>query len=127
MRPLRQNDGKWYKIFGEATYSVQNAQLVSSFDRNTRILNRSDKQLTARTGYAGGKPTDKEGRVCYHNLYGIGDYGKQGFGEVVGLSLPKDKVSQFASVYFSLFNPRTKGELGLLERIDYGFFSVVAC
>jgi len=72
-------------------------------------LGRKVKDLTAKTGYAGGTRTDAEGRVCYHNLMGIADYGKLGHGEVVNLELPSDKVVDFSSVFFSLFNPNTKG------------------
>jgi hypothetical protein len=32
------------------------------------ILGRTDLQLTARTGYAGGTGIGPEGRVCYHNF-----------------------------------------------------------
>ena len=73
------------------------------------LLGRSDAQLSSRTGYAGGKGIGSEGQVCYHNLRGIADYGKLGHGEVVGMDLPEDKIVDFGKVYFSLFNPRTKG------------------
>jgi hypothetical protein len=74
-------------------------------------LGRSNQELTAYTGYAGGKSTDKEGRVCYHNRQGVADYGKLGHGEVVGMTLPADKIVEFSALYFSLFNPKTKGTL----------------
>jgi hypothetical protein len=67
-----------------------------------KLLGRSDHELTAATGYAGGKSNDK---VCYHNLQFIADYGKLGHGEVVGIKLPQDKIVDFARVYFSLFSP----------------------
>lgn len=73
-----------------------------------RLLNRSDSQLTSRTGFAGGTKTDGEGRVCYHNFQGVGDYGKLGHGEVVGMSIPEASIGDFATEYFSLFSP--KGE-----------------
>ena len=88
-----------------------------------QILNRDNKQLTSRTGYAGGSKTDKEGRVCYHNFQRIADYGGLGHGEVVGMSLPSDKVSDFAQVYFSLFNPKTKGTMN--EMKFYFLFSII--
>lgn len=59
----------------------------------------------------GGLKTDKEGRVCYHNFQGIADYGKLGHGEVVGMTIPQSKIKDFANLYFSLFNPRTKGRM----------------
>lgn len=63
-------------------------------------------------GYAGGKSTDKEGRVCYHNFQGVADYGKLGHSEVVGMTIPQNKIEDFAELYFSLYNPKTK------ERVD---------
>ena len=43
-----------------------------------KILGRKPTQYTSLAGYAGGKSTDKEGRVCYHNFQGVADYGKLG-------------------------------------------------
>lgn len=81
-----------------------------------QLLQRGDHQLTSRTGYAGGTKADKEGRVCYHNFQSVADYGKLGHGEVVGMTLPSDKVADFAQVYFSLFNPRTKDRVDPQDR-----------
>lgn len=67
------------------------------------LLNRADAELTSRAGYAGGKTTDNEGRVCYHNLQGVADYGKLGHGEVVGMTIPESSIGDFAKEYFSLF------------------------
>jgi len=78
------------------------------------LLNRNDHQLTSKAGYAGGKAADAEGRVCYHNFQFVADYGKLGHGEVVGMELPENKIADFAKVYFSLFDPRTK------DRVDPG-------
>jgi hypothetical protein len=78
------------------------------------ILGRGDTELSARTGYAGGTKVDtKEGapRVCYHNSNNIADYGRLGHGEVVGLTIPEASIGDFAKVYFSLYNPKTKGRL----------------
>jgi hypothetical protein len=70
------------------------------------VLNRKDSELTSRTGYAGGFKTDDEGRVCYHNFQGVADYGKLGHGEVVGMTIPEDKVGDFAVEYFKLFGDK---------------------
>mmetsp|Transcript_13510 Transcript_13510/g.16372 ORF Transcript_13510/g.16372 Transcript_13510/m.16372 type:complete len:320 (-) Transcript_13510:79-1038(-) len=72
------------------------------------LLRRLDKDLTSRTGYAGGKGADKEGRVCYHNFSQIADYGKLGHGEVVGMKIPQTSIGDFAQEYFALFT--AKGE-----------------
>jgi peptide methionine sulfoxide reductase MsrA len=75
------------------------------------LLGRSDLQLTSRAGYAGGTRTDSEGRVCYHNFQSIADYGKLGHAEVVGLTIPETSIGDFSSVYFSLFDPKTKNRV----------------
>lgn len=41
--------------------------------------------------------------MCYHNLRGVGDYGRRGFGEVVGLEVPAGSFRAFADEYVSLF------------------------
>lgn len=81
------------------------------------LLGRSDAELTSLTGYAGGNALGSEGRVCYHNLRGIADYGKLGHGEVVGLKLPPNKIVDFSKVYFSLFDPNTGGASSLSIRV----------
>jgi hypothetical protein len=78
------------------------------------LLGRGDAQLTSLAGYAGGKSVKRaDGTglplVCYHNLMGVADYGALGHGEVVGMKLPSDTIETFGKVYFSLFNPKTKG------------------
>jgi peptide methionine sulfoxide reductase MsrA len=82
-------------------------------DAERKLLDRGDRQLTSRAGYAGGTQTGSEGRVCYHNSQSLADYGKLGHGEVVGMKLPEKSIGDFAKVYFSLFTP--KG-----ERVDPG-------
>jgi len=79
-----------------------------------KMLGRGPHELTSATGYAGGKNTDKEGRVCYHNIMSIADYGKLGHGEVVGMTIPQSKIGAFSELYFSLYNPKTK------DRVDPG-------
>ena len=75
-----------------------------------KILHRKDEELTSLTGYAGGggRGTDNQGRVCYHNFQSIADYGQLGHGEVVGMTIPTNAVGEFAEEYFKLFG--TKGE-----------------
>jgi peptide methionine sulfoxide reductase MsrA len=80
------------------------------------LLQRGDKQLTSLAGYAGGKSVGNQGQVCYHNMQFLADYGRMGHGEVVGMSLPSDQIVPFAKVYFSLFDPRTKGAFCLCTR-----------
>lgn len=57
------------------------------------ILQRKDSELTAFVGYAG---NTAPGTACYYD-------GKV-TSEVVGIQIPKEKVYDFAAVYFALFN-----------------------
>lgn len=72
-----------------------------------KILGRGPKDFTSRTGYAGGTKSEN-GKVCYHNMKSIADYGKLGHGEVVGMTIPEKKIGDFAVEYFNLFT--AKGE-----------------
>lgn len=68
-----------------------------------KLLGRDGTALTSRVGYAGGKRLGEGGKVCYHNLRGIADYGRLGHAEVVGMRIPEDKLESFADLYFKLF------------------------
>jgi hypothetical protein len=59
--------------------------------------------MQSLAGYAGSTKLGSNNLVCYHNLLGVGDYGKLGYGEVVGMQIPEDSVDKFADQYFSLF------------------------
>ena len=85
------------------------------------ILGRSDSEITARAGYAGGKAGALDGKVCYHNAANIADYGKLGHAEVVSLRIPANKFEDFAVEYFKLFDkdgfrPDQFGDRGLEYR-----------
>jgi len=69
-----------------------------------KILGRSDDQITARAGYAGGKAGASDGKVCYHNAGNIADYGKLGHAEVVSMRIPSSKFYDFAVEYCKLFD-----------------------
>jgi len=91
-----------------------------------RILNRSDEELTARAGYAGGKSGALDGKVCYHNGKGISDYGKLGHAEVVHLQIPPSSYKEFAMEYTKLFDkngfrPDQAGDRGSEYRNLVGF------
>jgi hypothetical protein len=104
-------DQDWY-YFGAGCFWHMQYEFIQA---ERTILGRTDpSQYTSLAGYAGGTRTDANGRVCYHNLLGVADYGKLGHGEVVGMNLPSssntDAVVEFAKFYFTLFNPKTKGK-----------------
>ena len=80
---------------------------VAVFERD--ILGRTGGQLTCQTGYAGGRGSDLEGRVCYHNTEKVADYSQLGHGEVVSVEIPSQKLVEFIKVYFDQFYPQTKG------------------
>ena len=69
-----------------------------------KILGRSDDEITARAGYAGGRAGALDGKVCYHNAANIADYGKLGHAEVVSLRIPANKFYDFAVEYCNLFD-----------------------
>jgi len=69
-------------------------------------LKRRGEDITAISGYAGGKALGNGDRVCYHNPMGLADYGSLGHAEVVEVSIGAGSVSDFASKYFSLFGTR---------------------
>jgi len=91
-----------------------------------RILNRSDEELTARAGYAGGKAGALDGKVCYHNFSRISDYGPLGHAEVVSLRIPPSSYKDFALEYTKLFDkngyrPDQAGDKGTEYRNIVGF------
>ena len=94
-----------------------------------KILGRDASSYTALVGYAGGggepgaaggKDT-VGGKVCYHNMQGVADYGKLGHAEVVKLNVPSGKFGLIAEEYFKLFDsqgnrPDQRGDRGLEYR-----------
>jgi peptide methionine sulfoxide reductase MsrA len=94
------NDYKEEVYFGIGCFWHVQHEMIAA---ERTLLKRTSNQYTSRTGYAGGKSTDANGRVCYHNFSNIADYGKLGHGEVVGLKLPSRAIGDFSKVYFDLF------------------------
>ena len=93
--------------------NVLSLRSILTVEAERRLLNRSDKELTSLTGYAGGKGLGDRGNVCYHNLQFIADYGRLGHAEVVGMKIPMSSIGDFAKEYFSLYSPTN-------ERVDPG-------
>eukprot|EP00633_Aureoumbra_lagunensis_P002291 CAMPEP_0197290864 /NCGR_PEP_ID=MMETSP0890-20130614/10277_1 /TAXON_ID=44058 ORGANISM="Aureoumbra lagunensis, Strain CCMP1510" /NCGR_SAMPLE_ID=MMETSP0890 /ASSEMBLY_ACC=CAM_ASM_000533 /LENGTH=266 /DNA_ID=CAMNT_0042763219 /DNA_START=78 /DNA_END=878 /DNA_ORIENTATION=- len=94
------------------------------------ILGRSDMELTATAGYAGGLSTGKDpsrpgkSLVCYHNLQRIADYGSLGHAEAVRVKVPASTVPEFTKEYAKLFDKQgdrpDKGDRGLEYRSVIG-------
>lgn len=67
-----------------------------------QLLGRTDDELTAVTGYAGGTGLNTAGKVCYPYASREGDFGLH-HAEVVRVSVPIDRVRTFAAAYWGLF------------------------
>jgi peptide methionine sulfoxide reductase MsrA len=66
------------------------------------ILGRTDDELTAIVGYAGGEGAGPNGnRACYHG--DPDNYNLLGHTEVVYVSVPREKVGEYAARYWQLF------------------------
>lgn len=76
------------------------------FQEELGILQRNGIQISARTGYAGGSRLGPDGRICYHNREGVGDYGELGYAEAVEVTIPASALPAFSRRYFSLFGSR---------------------
>mmetsp|Transcript_52859 Transcript_52859/g.123695 ORF Transcript_52859/g.123695 Transcript_52859/m.123695 type:complete len:307 (+) Transcript_52859:57-977(+) len=77
--------------FGQGCFWHVQHELVK---KEVRSLNRGAGEITALTGYAGG--TKASDRVCYHNLALAPDYSTLGHTEVVNVTVPEDRVGEFA-------------------------------
>lgn len=53
----------------------------------------------ALAGYAGGRGTDSDGKVCYSTMNGL-PYDKMGYSEVVGLDVPSAAMEDMARRFF---------------------------
>jgi hypothetical protein len=62
------------------------------------ILGRSDMELTAFTGYAGGNAGSDKGKVCYHNALQVADYGKLGSARTPNQAWPRPQTQAVPSV-----------------------------
>ena len=65
-----------------------------------RILKRSDDQIQSFAGYAGGTNENH----CFKNDANEDLFGKMKHGQVVGMTIPQSSFTQFAEVFFSMFD-----------------------
>ncbi|KAJ1635309.1 hypothetical protein T492DRAFT_588570 [Pavlovales sp. CCMP2436] len=82
------------------------------------LLKRPDLELSSRCGYAGGTRLGAGGKVCYHNVRGVADYGKLGHAEAVSMRIPPSSLPEFAKLYFSLFVAYNLPGRTVYERAD---------
>jgi len=87
-------------------------------DQEKRSLGRDGLRLTSLTGYAGGKSIGEKGRVCYHNMRQVGDYGRLGHAEVVQMTIPEPMLKDFATRYFNLFVKYDLPGITIVDRAD---------
>lgn len=106
-KPAAAQDRKVKIYFGAGCFWHVQHEFVSE---EVGALSREASDITAISGYAGGKKVgrSKEGdaTVCYHNPFDVSDYGQLGHAEVVQLEIPESAVPRFATKYFSLFGER---------------------
>ena len=76
------------------------------FVKEEQAFGRTSQQITAVSGYAGGQRLGDGGKVCYHNMQRLADYGQLGHAEAVEVSVPASAVPRFAKKYFDLFGSR---------------------
>jgi peptide methionine sulfoxide reductase MsrA len=117
------NEGLMEVYFGCGCFWHVQHEMVQA---EKTILGRTDEQLTARAGYAGGKAGSVGDKVCYHNAQNIADYGKLGHAEVVAVRIPPSKFKDFCVEYFKLFDkdgnrPDQAGDRGTEYRNLVGF------
>lgn len=95
-RAVRAEDSGVNMYFGQGCFwHVQH-----EFIKSEAKLGRTPDNFTALSGYAGGKQVGDKGIVCYHNMAFAPDYGQMGHTEVVNVSVPADKIGDFAKEYF---------------------------
>jgi len=96
-RVARAEGGSVNVFFGQGCFWHVQHEVVK---KETSALGREGKEVTALAGYAGGTKAGDRNRVCYHNLAMAPDYGQLGHTEVVNVSVPEEKVGEFAKEYF---------------------------
>ena len=69
-------------------------------DLEQRIWNRTDSEVTAVGGYAGGT---RSGHLCYHNDKNTSVYSDVGAAEVVQIDAPETQLEALFETYFSSF------------------------
>ena len=92
-------------------------------------LGRSDKDISAVGGYAGGRKTSPSGKVCYYYTNELDTiYEKLGHAEVVQVQLrdgesgmsKEDQFREYARTYFSEFNKLRNGSMQRQDPQDAG-------
>jgi peptide methionine sulfoxide reductase MsrA len=81
-----------------------------------KSLGRTPDKVSAIVGYAGGRKTGPDGKVCYYYGPGNSVYEKLGHAEVVQLELSDDASSEFAAFADKYFNQFVKTPFGMMRQ-----------
>jgi len=86
---------------GNGCFFARQHLFIEEFER--KVLNRTDRELTAVNGYGGSTKTGPHGSACYHNAQDFADYGTLGRAEVVQLEVPFESLDKVFAVFFDSF------------------------
>lgn len=81
-----------------------------------KTLGRTPDKVSAVVGYAGGRQTGPDGRVCYYYGPGNSVYEKLGHAEVVQLELGDDARKEFAAFADKYFDQFVKTPFGMMRQ-----------
>ena len=107
--------------FGSGCFWGRQHDFVTKLEQG--VLQRSDAQITAVGGYAGGRSAvGPDGLCCYHNAANASDYTSLGHAEVVQVELEEDAsaVRAAANVFFGSFIELEPGIWGREDYFDQG-------
>jgi len=93
--------------FGVGNFSHLQHEFVL---KEALLLGRRGPDIQSLTGFAGGTRTGNLDRLCYRDLKD--NYVGYGHGEVVSITVPKNKFTDFAKLYFDQLPKRKSSEKG---------------
>jgi peptide methionine sulfoxide reductase MsrA len=120
----QQPDGVGVKVYwGSGCFWGRQYEFVTQLEQG--FFGRSDAQITAVGGYAGGRAgLGPDGLCCYHNAANASDYAALGHAEVVQVELPISSLDAAAraaaAVFFSSFVELEPGVWGREDLFDQG-------
>lgn len=103
--------------FGTGTFYRLQHELVM---KEALELGRREGDITALAGYAGGKKAGPLERLCYNGLLGAPDHVSLGHAQVVRITLPTGKISDFTKTYLDQIKERKLAQQGSQFRAVIG-------